>query len=116
MNITWITRSFLDYRVPVYNELNRLVGDRLTVIYYGDVVPERVRREVENALGPNAIALNGEIRFSGRKSYRDGTANAGLRDRAIPRVDQGCAINVWNIAAGWWKKYYEGRMGGEIVS
>ena len=36
MKITWVTRSFLDYRIPVYQELNKLCGRNLTVIYYKD--------------------------------------------------------------------------------
>jgi glycosyltransferase involved in cell wall biosynthesis len=68
MKITWVTRSFLDYRVPVFKELDRLCGGNLSVIFYRDVVPERVRNKLEQVLGRRAVALSGEIRFSGQKS------------------------------------------------
>ncbi len=68
MRITWVTRSFLDYRIPVYKELNRLCGNQLTLIYYRDVVPERVQHKIETVLGARAIALTGEWRLSGKQS------------------------------------------------
>lgn len=79
MRIIWVTRSFLDYRVPVYEELNKLVGDNLTVIYYGDVVPERARSKIANVLGGNAIALSGELRLTGEKKAGGPMANTGVR-------------------------------------
>lgn len=68
MKITWVTRSFLDYRIPVYRELDRLSGGELTLLYYRDVVPERVRSKIEEVLGNRAIGLSGELRLSGKKS------------------------------------------------
>lgn len=68
MNITWVTRSFLDYRIPVFAELDRLCGGNLSVIFYQDVVPERVRYKLEQILGNRAIGLSGEKRLSGKKS------------------------------------------------
>ena len=50
MRITWVTRSFLDYRIPVYAELNRLCGNQLTVIYCADVVSERTQKKLRAAL------------------------------------------------------------------
>jgi hypothetical protein len=38
MRITWVTRSILDYRVPVYVELDGICGGRLALIFSGDVV------------------------------------------------------------------------------
>lgn len=67
MRITWATRSFLDYRIPVYSELDRLCGNSLTVIYYKDVVPERCRLKLSENLGSRAFGLEGEIRLSGKK-------------------------------------------------
>ena len=66
MHITWVTRSFLDYRIPVYKEINRLCGNQLTVIYYTDVVPERCRLKLEET-GVKAIGLTGEWRITGKK-------------------------------------------------
>lgn len=67
MKITWVTRSFLDYRIPVYSEINRLCGNRLTVIYFSDVVPKRCQDKLNVILGERAIGLTGEVRLSGKK-------------------------------------------------
>ena len=56
MKITWVTRSFLDYRIPVYQELNKLCGRNLTVIYYKDTPPERTQKKIKEVLGDKAIA------------------------------------------------------------
>ncbi len=68
MRITWVTRSFLDYRIPVFKELNDLCGNQLSLIYYRDVVPERCQNKVASILGDRAKALSGELRLSGQKS------------------------------------------------
>jgi len=79
MKIAWVTRSFLDYRVPVHEELNRLVDGNLTVVYSADVVPQRVRSKASVALGSEAVALTGEFRLTGKKVDRCLTANRGVR-------------------------------------
>lgn len=68
MRITWVTRSFLDYRIPVYEHINRLCGNKLTVIYFKDVVPDRCQNKLISVLGNRAIGLTGELRFTGKKS------------------------------------------------
>lgn len=77
MKITWVTRSFLDYRIPVYKALDELCGHQLTLIYNGDVVPERCQAKAKAALGDRAIAMKGEIRIGNR--YQLGVANKGIR-------------------------------------
>ncbi|WP_282776964.1 glycosyltransferase family 4 protein [Phaeodactylibacter xiamenensis] len=77
MKITWVTRSFLDYRIPIYKEINRLTGDQLTVIYYSDVVPDRCAQKLEAVLGDRAIGLSGELRIGGRKTNNQSFANQG---------------------------------------
>lgn len=79
MKITWVTRSFLDYRIPVYKALDDLCGHQLTVIYNGDVVPARCQKKLYNVLGERAISLSGEIRFSGVAKDNATMANKGLR-------------------------------------
>lgn len=66
MRITWITRSFLDYRIPVFKELDKLCDHQLTVIYYNDTVPARVQQKLKNILGDRAIARNNELRIGNR--------------------------------------------------
>lgn len=77
MKITWITRSFLDYRIPVYKALDELCGGQLTVIYNGDAVPERCQKKLKAILGDRAVAMNGEIRIG--KKTQLGVANKGIR-------------------------------------
>jgi len=68
MKITWVTRSFLDYRIPVYEAINTLCNNNLTVIYFKDVVPERCQNKLKLILGERAIGLSGELRIGGKKN------------------------------------------------
>lgn len=63
MKITWVTRSFLDYRIPVYQALDDLCGHQLTVIFNGNKVPARCQEKLRKVLGQRAIALDGEIQL-----------------------------------------------------
>ena len=77
MKITWVTRSFLDYRIPVYQALDELCGHQLTVIYNGDAVPERCQNKIKNILGNRAIGMTGEVRIGNK--HQLGVANKGIR-------------------------------------
>lgn len=77
MRITWVTRSFLDYRIPVYETINTLCNNKLTVIYFKDVVPERCQIKLTSILGDRAIGLSGEIRIGGKKQENQTFANKG---------------------------------------
>lgn len=79
MRITWVTRSFLDYRIPVYRGLDELCGHELTVIYNGEVVPQRCQDKLRAVLGDRAVALSGEVRLSGVARDNATMANRGLR-------------------------------------
>ena len=63
MRITWVVRSFSHYRVPVYEELDKLCGHKLTVIYYKDAVPVQAQNKLRALLGERAIARTNEIGF-----------------------------------------------------
>jgi glycosyltransferase involved in cell wall biosynthesis len=76
--VVWVTRSFLDYRVPVYAELNALIGDRLVVVYNGDYVPQRVQGKLRAVLGDRAVALHGERRI-GPDRFGSHMANRAVR-------------------------------------
>ena len=82
MRITWVTRSFLDYRVPVYRELDKLCGGNLTVIYYKDVPPMRAQNKLKEVLGERAIAREYELRI-GNKPKID-NASKGNTSFRIP--------------------------------
>lgn len=66
MRITWITRSFLDYRIPVFKALDEMSGHNLTVIYYKDVPPERTQKKLKAVLGDRAIARENELRIGNK--------------------------------------------------
>ena len=77
MKITWVTRSFLDYRIPVYEAINSLSNNNLTVIYFKDVVPDRCQIKLGVILGNRAIGLTGEMRIGGKKQENQTFANQG---------------------------------------
>jgi glycosyltransferase involved in cell wall biosynthesis len=77
MRITWVTRSFLDYRIPVYEAIDALCNNKLTVIYFKDVVPERCQIKLNSILGDRALGLSGEIRIGGKKQENQTFANKG---------------------------------------
>lgn len=73
MKITWVTRSFSNYRIPVYAALDKLCGHELTVIYYKDAAPQRAQEKLKQLLGNRAIARNKEIRFGNGKKHDNAT-------------------------------------------
>ncbi len=58
--VAWVTRSFLDYRIPVFKALDELLSGNLHLIFSGDYVPESVQSKVKSILGERAIAMHGE--------------------------------------------------------
>ncbi len=70
LKIAWVTRSFLDYRIPVYRALDELAGGGLHLIYSGDYVPQSVQDKALMVLGDRALGLRGEWKI-------------GLEDRAF---------------------------------
>lgn len=74
--VLWITRSFLDYRVPVFRELDRLLDHRLKVIYSRDKVPDRVCINIRKVLGRRAIGISGEWSIGSEGSAK--WANRGV--------------------------------------
>ena len=79
MRITYVTQSFLDYRVPVFEELDRLSNGKLHVIYADEevYVPKRVAGKISKVLGDRAIGLSGEKRIG--PPVFQGFANRSLR-------------------------------------
>jgi glycosyltransferase involved in cell wall biosynthesis len=71
VKILWINPSFLDYRVPVYEELNKLTDGNLKIVFSASSnrTPERVVAKVKESLGLNAISLRDEKTFTiGKKT------------------------------------------------
>ena len=76
MKILWVNPSFLDYRIPLYEELNSFNKGDFYLIYSKQRVPQRCVDKIEHVLGGNAIGLNFEKTISiGRKSD---FANTGI--------------------------------------
>lgn len=66
MRITWVTRSFLDYRIPVYAALDEMCDHQLTVIYYKDIPPQRCQEKLKALIGDRAIARGKEFRIGNK--------------------------------------------------
>ena len=60
MRFLGINPSFLDYRVPLYNELNKLLNGNFFIIYSKKRIPERVDKKVKYELKNNAKGLLNE--------------------------------------------------------
>lgn len=80
MRITWVTRSFLDYRIPVFQALDEMCGHELTVIYYKDIPPLRCQEKLRAILGDRAIAREKELRIGNRPKIDNASrANSSIR-------------------------------------
>lgn len=82
MRITWVTRSFLDYRIPIYEEINSLCGNQLFLIYNGDVVPTHLNERMRQVLGERCVPMSGEMRLVGKA--RNPVSNTKGGGRRIP--------------------------------
>lgn len=77
MKILWISPWFGNYRVPVYEELNRLTGGNFYIICSKENTRDLVRKKLHNSIGDNAIVMEGEqVKTYGNLS--SDFANAGL--------------------------------------
>lgn len=63
MKILWVNPSFLDYRIPLYGELNKLCKGDFHLIYSVQRIPERCNTNVKRVLGDNAHGLEHEKQF-----------------------------------------------------
>ena len=110
MKAIWVTRSFLDYRIPVFRELHDRLNGRFAIFFNADYVPDRCRRKAEKALGRAARGLRGESAFT--LGSPTGFANKGVRIpyqrgliRAIRKEKPDVVISdgffQWTYAALW---------------
>jgi glycosyltransferase involved in cell wall biosynthesis len=98
MRLTYVTRSFLDYRVPVYEELAAAIGGELTVIYSDEVVPQRVTRRLRASLGDRVRPLAGERRI-GPREFAD-FANTSFRFVYQPGLQQAIRDSRPDVVVG----------------
>ena len=59
MQVSYVARSFLDYRIPVFLELDRKLSGKFRLIYNADYVPDRVHSKIKDVLGDRAIDMRG---------------------------------------------------------
>lgn len=63
-NILWVNPSFLDYRIPLYSELNSSLSGRFHLIYSKERIPERCHTRICKELGANAHFIEKEKRLN----------------------------------------------------
>lgn len=109
MRILWVTRSFLDYRIPVYKAVSDLVNNDFYLIFSKEphANPPRVVNKAKDIFHERAIALTGEICIG--KPYKpDQPSNSviryfhqpGLRNTILalqPDIIITDAFNHWTV-------------------
>lgn len=73
--VLWVNPSFLDYRIPLYKEINTLCNGNFHLIYSKQRIPIRCYEAIDKVLGKNAIAIS-EDRIFLKK--RTDFANSGI--------------------------------------
>lgn len=86
MKIVWATRSFLDYRIPVYAELDKLCNKQFTLVYNGEVVPRSVQEKAKEILGDRIRPMSGELKITSRNQNYANFANKGFRIPFQPKL------------------------------
>ena len=110
MKAVWVTRSFLDYRIPVYKELCRCLDGQFTLFYNADYVPQRCCKKVQNVLGTKAKGLHREFCIGPKKwqsmankeiriSYQRGLIKAVLNENPDVMISDG--FFQWTYAPLW---------------
>ena len=110
MRVTYVIRSFLDYRIPVLMELSKLLNGKLTVIFSEEVVPVRVVKRVQEALGNRAVGLVGEKILGSRGNITSEFSNTKIRipwqpgilkeiKKSAPDVLVGDGFSQWSLSA-----------------
>lgn len=64
MKIIWISPWFGNYRIPVYENLNKLSGENFYIICSKENTSELVREKLKRTLGDHAIIMSGEKRMT----------------------------------------------------
>lgn len=79
MKIAWVTRSFLDYRIPVFREVDALTNGGLYLSWSGDYVPESVMAKAVATLGDRAFPLTGEAKVGSEDQHHMANRNVSFR-------------------------------------
>lgn len=60
MKILWINPSFLDYRIPLYEEIYKITGENFYLIYSKNRIPERCNIKIKKILKSHAYSISSE--------------------------------------------------------
>ena len=58
MRILYLARGFLDYRIPVLSEMDKILNNEFYVVFSQDYIPERVAKKIKTIMGNRAIGIN----------------------------------------------------------
>lgn len=73
--VLWVNPSFLDYRIPLYKELNSICNGYFYLIYSRRRIPSRCDEAIKKTLGDNAVSVTEDRLFLKRKTD---FANSGI--------------------------------------
>ena len=76
MKILFLNPAFLDYRIPVYKELDLLASRSFRLIYSKERIPERCHKKIIENIGSNALPIFKEYQLKLGKI--NGSANIGM--------------------------------------
>lgn len=77
MRVLWISPWFGNYRIPVYDQLNKLCKGNFYLICSQENTSDLVRKKLKDTLGTNAIIMSGEKRMTMGNEVSD-FANSAL--------------------------------------
>lgn len=66
--VLWVNPSFLDYRIPLYGEMNEQLEGKFHLLYSKERIPERCHKKINKVLGNNSHYLEHEKRINLGKS------------------------------------------------
>lgn len=75
--ILWVNPSFLDYRIPLYDEVNKMTDGNFHLIYSKGRIPERCDINIKKSIGDNAHPLAKE-KIIGIGNRNNNFANSSL--------------------------------------
>lgn len=75
--VLWVNPSFLDYRIPLYGELNKIMMGQFHLLYSKERIPPRCHKRITEVLGHNAHFIRNEKHISLGDSSSD-FANSSL--------------------------------------
>ena len=85
IKIAWVTKSFLDYRIPVFIELDNLCNHQLHIVTSDRLTPIRVLNKLKKSFGDRAHILSGE-RIIGSDFQSENKANQKICIPYHPRL------------------------------